>query len=59
MELNSRPGRPHSTVEAYIYQPGDLPAQVDRLDLQTGERTRWKQLMPSDCAGVKNIGLIL
>ena len=43
----------------YIYQPGELPAQVDRLDLQTGQRTHWKQLMPSDPAGVENIGPIL
>jgi serine/threonine protein kinase/Tol biopolymer transport system component len=43
----------------YLYQPGELPAKVDRLDLQTGKRTPWKQLMPSDPAGVENIGPIL
>jgi len=43
----------------YIYQPGELPAQVYRLDLQTGQRTMWKQLMPTDPAGVENIGPIL
>jgi len=43
----------------YLYQPGELPAKVDRLDLQTGKRTLWKQLMPSDPAGVENIGPIL
>ena len=43
----------------YIYQPGELPARVDRLDVQTGQRTPWKQLMPSDPAGVENIGPIL
>jgi serine/threonine protein kinase len=43
----------------YIYQPGELPARVDRLDLQTGQRVRWKELMPSDPAGVENIGPIL
>ena len=43
----------------YLYQPGELPARVDRLDLQTGKRTPWKQLMPSDPAGVENIGPIL
>src|SRR5580698_6169877 len=25
----------------YLYQPGELPARVDRLDLQTGKRTLW------------------
>jgi serine/threonine protein kinase len=43
----------------YIYQPGELPARVDRLDVHTGQRTLWKQLMPSDPAGVETIGPIL
>ena len=43
----------------YVYQPGELPARVDRLDLQTGRRTMWKQLMPTDPAGVETIGPIL
>ena len=43
----------------YIYQPGELPARVDRLDLQTGKRTLWKELMPTDPAGVETIGPIL
>ncbi|MGA7301703.1 MAG: protein kinase, partial [Candidatus Sulfotelmatobacter sp.] len=32
----------------YIYQPGELPARVYRLDLKSGKRTLWKELMPSD-----------
>jgi len=43
----------------YVYQPGELPAKVDRLDLQTGKRTLWKELIPSDPAGVETIGPIL
>ena len=43
----------------YIYQPGELPARVFRLDLKTGQRTLWKELMPGDPAGVENIGPIL
>jgi serine/threonine protein kinase len=43
----------------YIYQPGELPASVNRLDIQTGRRTLWKQLLPSDPAGVETIGPIL
>ncbi|HET9406634.1 MAG TPA: protein kinase [Candidatus Sulfotelmatobacter sp.] len=43
----------------YIYQPGELPARVYRLDTQTGKRTLWKELMPYDPAGVENIGPIL
>jgi Tol biopolymer transport system component len=59
-----RPGEQPITFSAdgqslYIYQPGELPARVDRLDLRTAERTLWKQLMPTDPAGVENIGPIL
>jgi eukaryotic-like serine/threonine-protein kinase len=43
----------------YIYQPGELPARVYKLNLKTGQRVLWKQLMPSDPAGVENIGPIL
>jgi len=42
----------------YIYRPGDLPARVYQLDLATGARTLWRQLMPSDPAGVERIGPI-
>jgi eukaryotic-like serine/threonine-protein kinase len=43
----------------FVYQPGELPARVDRLDLQTGKRTLWKELIPSDPAGVETIGPIM
>jgi eukaryotic-like serine/threonine-protein kinase len=43
----------------YVYQPGELPARVDQLDLQTGRRALWKELIPSDPAGVETIGPIL
>lgn len=43
----------------FIYRPGDLPAKVYRVDLGSGQRTLWKQLMPSDPAGVNHIGPIV
>jgi eukaryotic-like serine/threonine-protein kinase len=43
----------------YVYQPGELPAHVYRVDAQSGKRTLWKDLMPTDPAGVENIGPIL
>ncbi len=43
----------------YFYKPGDLPAKVYRLDVSTGHKTLWKELMPSDSAGVSRIGPIL
>ena len=43
----------------YVYQPGELPASVYRLDVHSGKRSLWKQLMPSDPAGVETIGPII
>ncbi len=43
----------------YIYKPGELPARVYRLDVATGHKALWKELMPSDPAGVSRIGPIL
>ena len=43
----------------YVYQPGELPVRVFHIDLKSGRRTLWKQLMPSDPAGVVTIGPIL
>jgi eukaryotic-like serine/threonine-protein kinase len=43
----------------YFYKPGDLPAKVYRLDLSTGHKSLWKEVMPSDSAGVSRIGPIL
>jgi len=43
----------------YIYRPGDLPTQVSKLDISTGQRTPFRQLMPSDPAGVETLGPIL
>ena len=43
----------------YVYQPGELPARVFRIEVQSGRRTFWKELMPTDPAGVENIGPIL
>ena len=43
----------------YVYLPSDLPAKVYRLNLNNGQRTLWKQLMPPDPAGVEYVGPIL
>jgi len=43
----------------FVYQSGEVPAKVYRLDLATGKRTLWKQLVPGDPAGVATIGPIL
>jgi Tol biopolymer transport system component len=43
----------------FVYQSGEVPAKVYRLELATGKRTLWKQLVPGDPAGVATIGPIL
>jgi hypothetical protein len=43
----------------YIYRPGELPTEVVKVDLNSGQRTPFKQLMPSDLAAVETIGPIL
>jgi Tol biopolymer transport system component/tRNA A-37 threonylcarbamoyl transferase component Bud32 len=39
----------------YVYQRGELPAQVYRVEVDTGQRKLWKKLMPLDPAGVNII----
>jgi Tol biopolymer transport system component len=43
----------------YTYQPGEVPARVYRVELSTGKRSLWKELMPIDPAGIETLGPIL
>jgi serine/threonine protein kinase len=43
----------------FVYNPGDLPAKVSRLNLATGRKQLWKTLMPADAAGITDLGPIL
>ena len=43
----------------FIYSPGELPARVQRLDIGTGQKQPWKELMPADAAGITDMGPIL
>jgi eukaryotic-like serine/threonine-protein kinase len=43
----------------YVYRPGEVPAKVSIVEIATGKRVPWKQLMPSDPAGVETIGPVL
>jgi serine/threonine protein kinase/Tol biopolymer transport system component len=47
------------SMSLYVYRPSDLPAKAYRLNIATGQRTLWKQLMPPDPAGVELVGPIL
>ena len=40
----------------YLYRQGMLPAPVYRLEIATGKKEVWKEVGPSDTAGVRGIG---
>ncbi len=42
----------------FVQVLGELPARVDRIDVATGKRERWKDLLPADSSGVLDIGPI-
>jgi len=39
----------------FVYAHGEIPAKVFRLDLATGKRLPWKEVLPADTAGVVTI----
>jgi dipeptidyl aminopeptidase/acylaminoacyl peptidase len=43
----------------YVYQPGDLPTRIFLLDVVNGKKILWKQLLPTDPAGVATLGPVL
>jgi hypothetical protein len=43
----------------FIYRLGEIPAKVYRMDLATGHKQFWKQLLPPDLSGVTEITQIL
>jgi Tol biopolymer transport system component len=40
----------------FAYNTAGLPCTVTRIDLATGKRTLWKQIVPADAAGVDAVG---
>jgi hypothetical protein len=42
----------------FVFKRNEIPARVFRLDIETGKRTPWLELMPADPAGVTRIPLI-
>jgi Tol biopolymer transport system component/predicted Ser/Thr protein kinase len=43
----------------FLYRLGEVPAKVEKVDLATGHRQPWKQLVPPDVSGVTDISAIL
>jgi eukaryotic-like serine/threonine-protein kinase len=43
----------------YVWKRGDVPARVVRVEIETGRRENWKDLLPADPAGVERISNVL
>jgi Tol biopolymer transport system component len=43
----------------YVIARGQIPAQVFRVDVATGQRTAWRSLEPADSAGIDTIRGVL
>jgi len=43
----------------YVWKRGDVPARVSRIDIETGRREIWKELIPLDPAGVERISNVV
>jgi len=43
----------------YVGRRREIPARVSKLDVQTGKREPWRELMPADGAGIVNISPVL
>jgi eukaryotic-like serine/threonine-protein kinase len=43
----------------FVYRLGEVPATVYKLELATGHKQLWKQLVPPDVSGVTDISAIL
>jgi Tol biopolymer transport system component len=45
----------------YVYQPEEIaPKHIDRIEIATGRRERWKEIMPADPVGVFDLtGLLM
>jgi hypothetical protein len=43
----------------FTFKRNELPARIIRLDVETGERKPWLELMPADAAGISRIPSIV
>jgi WD40 repeat protein len=43
----------------YLWKRGDVPARISRIEIDTGRREVWKDLLPADPAGVERISNVL
>ena len=43
----------------FVMARGQVPAQVFRVDVATGQRTLWKTVEPADAAGIDTVGRLM
>jgi eukaryotic-like serine/threonine-protein kinase len=43
----------------YVWKRGDVPSRISRIDLESGKREVWKDVIPADPAGVERISNFL
>jgi Tol biopolymer transport system component len=43
----------------FVWKRGDVPARISRIEIDTGRREVWKDLLPADPAGVERISNVL
>jgi len=43
----------------YLWKRGDVPARISRIDIESGRRELWKNLVPLDPAGVERISNVV
>jgi Tol biopolymer transport system component len=43
----------------FVARATPLPARIERIDVATGQRTPWRELMPTDRAGLVDLGWFL
>ena len=43
----------------YVWKRGDVPARISLIEIDTGKREVWKDLLPVDPAGVERISNVL
>jgi dipeptidyl aminopeptidase/acylaminoacyl peptidase len=43
----------------YVFQPGDVPLKIQRLDIATGKMKPVRDVVPADLAGVVSIGPVI
>jgi hypothetical protein len=60
LEKGERPLRWGTTDEVlFVAQSNQLPLKVYRIDLTTGKRQLWREIMPSDPAGIIPLNWVL